>query len=197
MTKRNDNTRDFGSIYRYIYRFPNCTRFSIINALKISRPTVLHNLQLLQQYHLIYKSSYQKSTGGRKAETFRCTADARFSIGIDITQNHLSLVLINLNLDIIDSLRLRCPFEDTEEYYDNLLHEFTVFLEKQDIDRRLILGIGVSLPAHIAVSYTHLIWAAAAPSPFFTPSSLSTAVDTPCTYPTIAISVFSSMRVRI
>lgn len=162
MTEQKDNTRDFGSIYRYIYRFPNCTRFSIINALKISRPTVLHNLQLLQQYNLIYKSSYQKSTGGRKAETFRCMPDARFSIGIDITQNHLSLVLINLDLNIIDSLRVRCPFEDTEEYYDHLLEEFVAFLKKQAIDRQRILGIGVSLPAHIArdqksISYTTIL----------------------------------------
>ena len=162
MAENKYNTRDFGNIYRFIYRNQNCSRLSIAKSLHISRPTVIHNLKLLQESGLVYTDSTLESTGGRKPSVFRCTPDARFSIGIDITQNHLSLVLINLNLDIIDSLRLRCPFEDTEEYYDNLLHEFTVFLEKQDIDRRLILGIGVSLPAHIArdqksISYATII----------------------------------------
>lgn len=162
MTEKKYNTRDFGNIYRFIYRSQNCSRLSIAKSLHISRPTVIHNLKLLQESGLIYTGSTLESTGGRKPSVLCCTPNARFAIGIDITQNHLSLVLINLNLDILDSLRLRCPFADTEEYYDNLKRQFTDFLDRQDIARELILGIGVSLPAHIdrdqkSISYATII----------------------------------------
>lgn len=162
MVKGKYDTRDFGNIYRFIYRNQGCSRLSIAKSLHISRPTILSNLKLLHECGLIYTESASDSTRGRRPSIFYCSPDARYAIGIDITQNHISLVLINLNLDIINSVRLRCPFEDTKTYYSNLQHEFETFLDKQNIDKSLILGIGISLPAHItsdqkSISYATII----------------------------------------
>ena len=116
MPEGKNRTRDFGNIYRLIYEKKQCSRQQIAEELSISLPTITHNLALLKDDGLIYTSGTFSSTGGRKANIFRCVPDARYALGIDITQNHLSIVLINLNLDIIDSERMRCPFEDTSLY---------------------------------------------------------------------------------
>lgn len=149
MTEGKNKTRDFGNIYRLIYEKKQCSRQQIAEELNISLPTITHNLALLKDEGLIYTSGTFSSTGGRKANIYRCVPDARYALGIDITRNHLSIVLINLDLDIIDSERTRCRFEDTSLYYDNLQEKVEQFLNKQSLDKDKLLGIGISLPAII------------------------------------------------
>ncbi len=149
MPEEKVKTRDFGNIYRLIYERKQCSRQQIAEELGISLPTITHNLALLKDQGLIYTSGTFHSTGGRKANIFRCVPDAKYALGIDITQNHLSIVMINLNLDIIDSERMRYPFEDTSAYYENLQKKVAQFLDNQKLDRNKLLGIGISLPAII------------------------------------------------
>ncbi len=149
MSEENIKTRDFGNIYRLIYEKKQCSRQQIAEELGISLPTITHNLALLKEQELIYTSGTFNSTGGRKANMFRCVPNARYALGIDITRNHLSIVLINLNLDIIDSERTRCAFEDTSAYYENLQKKVEQFLNNQNLDTDRLLGIGISLPAII------------------------------------------------
>lgn len=101
MTGERFKTRDFGNVFRLIYSEKQCTRQQISAKLGISLPTVTHNLNLLEESGLIYNAGAQQATGGRKAHMFQCIANARLALGIDITRHHLSLVLINMNLDIL------------------------------------------------------------------------------------------------
>ncbi len=140
-------TRDFGNIYRMFYQEKQSSRQQIADKLGISLPTVTHNLNLLNESGLICKSGAFRSTGGRKANMYQLVPDAKYALGIDITQNHLSIVLINLNLDIIDSKRMRCAFEDTGSYYQNMAAEVNALLNGHSLDIRKLLGIGISLPA--------------------------------------------------
>ena len=78
MAENKYNTRDFGNIYRFIYRNQNCSRLSIAKSLHISRPHCYSQSELLQESGLVYTDSTLESTGGRKPSVFRCTPDARF-----------------------------------------------------------------------------------------------------------------------
>ena len=155
-------TRDFGNIYRMIYQKKQSSRQQIAEQLGISLPTVTQNLKLLNESGLICKGGVFQSTGGRKANSFQFVPDARYALGIDITQNHLSIVLINLNLDLIDSRRMRRAFEDTGSYYQSLAAEVEAFLKERDLDMEKLLGVGISLPAIIeedqkTISYATVI----------------------------------------
>lgn len=76
-----------------------------------------NNLNQLKTKGLIYNAGSFKSTGGRKANMLSYIPNARFSVGMDITKNHLSIVIINLESKIIASKRMRILFEDKDEYY--------------------------------------------------------------------------------
>ena len=84
MPEENIKTRDFGNIYRLIYEKKQCSRQQIAEELGISLPTITHNLALLKEQELIYTSGTFNSTGGRKANMFRCVPNARYALGIDI-----------------------------------------------------------------------------------------------------------------
>ncbi len=152
-------TRDFGNIYRMIYQEQQSSRQQISEKLSISLPTVTHNLNLLNESGLICKSGAFQSTGGRKANIYQFIPNARYALGIDITQNHLSIVLINLNLDLIDSKRMRCVFQDTDAYYQNVKTQVQLFFQEHAIDMDKLLGVGISLPAIVEEDQTTISYA--------------------------------------
>lgn len=155
-------TRDFGTIYRFIFKEKQCSRQQISESLGLSLPTVTQSLKLLQEMNLVHIGGTYKSSGGRKANMYECIPDARYAIGIDITRNHLNIAIIDLNSDIIGNIRRRCPFQDTTEYYEHMCTELEDLLAKHSIDKSKLLGAGISLPVIIdpdnkTISYATVI----------------------------------------
>ncbi len=159
MQEKKQKTRDFGNIYRFIYKEKQCSRQQIAKQLGISLPTVTQNLNLLKENGLIYISGTYQSSGGRKANIFRCVPNSRYALGIDITRNHLVLALINLELEIIGHRRMRCPFEDTTSYYEKLCTEVESFLDEHNLDLEKLLGVGISLPVIIESDHKTIYYA--------------------------------------
>ena len=83
--------------------------------------------------------------------------DFIFSIGIDITANHVSYVAIDLNRHVVGKLRMKKRFEHVLSYYEDLQYHLDHFLQEIDLPREKILGIGVSLPGIIDRSKQMLI----------------------------------------
>lgn len=162
MFEESIKTTTIGDIYRTIYYNGPCSRQNIADYLGLSLPTVTLNLSQLIESNLIYNAGSFESTGGRKPYSYSCIADARYSLGIDITKNHLSIVIINLNNQILISRRLRVPFSDTPDYFQFIANHVEELIDKSNISRSKILGCGISLPAIInkdqkSVSYATVI----------------------------------------
>lgn len=155
-------TRDFGNIYRFIFKEKQCSRQQISEQLNISLPTITLGLNQLKEMNLIHISGSYKSSGGRKANMYECISSARYSIGIDITRNHLAIAIIDLNLNIIGKIRKRYPFIDSSDYYKDMSMDLENLINTHDIDREKILGVGISLPVIIeadnkTISYATVI----------------------------------------
>lgn len=155
-------TTTSGDIYRTIYYNGPCSRQNIADYLGLSLPTVTNNLSHLKEQNLIYNAGSFQSTGGRKAYSYCCVPDARYSVGIDITKNHLSVVIIDLSNQIIASRRLRIPFEDTDAYFQFAAKQLEEVLTDSEIPRSKILGAGISLPVIVnqdqkSISYATVI----------------------------------------
>lgn len=162
MLQDTSKSKNLGDIYRLIYHNKQISRQSIAEHLNLSLPTVTNNLNQLREDGLIYTAGSFESTGGRKPHIFRCTPDARHSLGINITRNHLSIVVIDLDLTIIASKRMRIPFEDTEEYFRFMNKEIELLLDSNRIPRNKLLGAGISMPIIInsdqkTISYATVI----------------------------------------
>lgn len=114
-----------------------------------SGPTVLQNIKELNALGLIQEAGDLESTGGRKAKAWKPIAEAQYAIGLDITKNHLILVLINLVTNIVYSSVQRKKFEPTDDYYRSLADLTNDSLQEMQIPREKLAGIGISLPGTV------------------------------------------------
>jgi predicted NBD/HSP70 family sugar kinase len=137
------------NVYRAVLTQKETSKQEIAYQLKLSLPTVTQNLNELMTRGLIEEKGTFQSTGGRKAKIISSKPAARVALGLDITQNHINLVLVDLAATVLDSLRIRIPFVAEESYF------LTVKKSIQDMTRQAgvmpnhVLGMGVSLPAII------------------------------------------------
>jgi predicted NBD/HSP70 family sugar kinase len=153
------NSKSLGDIYRIIYQNKECSRQEIAKLLDISLPTVTQNLNKLRDLGFIYNAGSFESTGGRKPTILRCVPSARFAMGIDITQNHLSIVLIDLDLNIIASDRIRVAYEETEDYFNIIKSVVEDVIHDNIPDRSKLLGIGISMPILIGPDQKSITYA--------------------------------------
>lgn len=124
-----------------------CDRISqpeLAQKLSLSWPTVLQNVKELSALGLVQEVGSYESTGGRKAKAYAPVSNARFAVGLDITQNHVGLVLVNLSGEILRYTRKKQVFSMEESYLDGLGTLLKEFL--QDEEQEKLLGIGISLP---------------------------------------------------
>lgn len=133
-------------IFKLIYQKGIISKPEIAYQLGISLPTVIQNVRSLQDDGLVEESGVFDSTGGRKAVALSCVKDARLAIGLDITRNHISVVLVNLEGTIIESIREKIPYKNNLEYAKKLGAIVNRFVEESKADTGKILGMGVSVP---------------------------------------------------
>lgn len=115
--------------------------------LNLSWPTVLQNVKELTALGLVQEVGAYESTGGRKAKAYAPVLDAKLAAGLDITQNHVGLVLVNLSGEILRYTRKKQIFSLTEEYMEELGNLLTGFLQEEEKEK--LLGVGVSMPGII------------------------------------------------
>lgn len=133
-------------IVRYIFEHRNASKTELTKALSISMPTVLQcTSELLEQGILVEVGEYE-STGGRRAKSLALNHNAVYSVGMDITTNRISFVLVNLIGEIVRYTEKKKIFANTMDYYRELTDELNLFIRETSLNEDQILGVGVSLP---------------------------------------------------
>lgn len=134
------------NIFRYIHWKGPVSRQEIASALQLSMPTVLQNVRELMELALIQEVGQYQSTGGRKPVTLAIVPQARLCAGIDLTQNHVGLVLVDLAGNLLCHQRVSLPFRDREEYFRKIGELLQNFLQQYAVDQSRLLGVGISIP---------------------------------------------------
>jgi len=133
-------------IYRFIYKNKRTSKKEIADILNMSMPTVLQNIKSLVDEGLVEEVGAYKSTGGRKAKIIAPVVDARKALGLDITRNHVSIILVDLMGNICRHTRIVKPFRTDPSYFQELGALVDAFIEEGGASRDTLLGLGVSLP---------------------------------------------------
>lgn len=125
--------------------------------MNISRPTVLQAVRTLENKGLAEEDGKFQSDGGRRAKAVRCIPNAKYAVGIDITKNHVSLVVTDFTEKPIRQIRIAHPFEKSEEYRSFLHKELEKFLKDLPNAEGNLLGIGISVPGIINENNGYLL----------------------------------------
>jgi predicted NBD/HSP70 family sugar kinase len=103
-------------------------------------------LDELVQEGLIYDSGIGESSGGRKPLMYVIKPDAYYVIGVEITNLYTTVLLLDLNLNIVDVEKLRMDSQCTGEYTLNFVSRCVDdLLSKHKIHREKLLGIGIGV----------------------------------------------------
>ena len=147
--------RNRANTLRCILASDRNSQMGLTQRLGLSWPTVLQNVKELTELGLVQEVGSYESTGGRKAKAFSPVRDAKLSVGLDITRNHVSMVLVDLSGQMLCLDRKPYPFALDDPYTHGLNKLLEQFIEDNRAHDRL-LGIGISLPGIVTEGETVL-----------------------------------------
>ena len=148
-------------VFRYICRHGIVSNPDIAYNMKISLPTATQITKELIAEGLLEEKGEFKSTGGRRAKALSAVVNARLAVGLDLTKNHIALVLTNIVGEILKYERIGQPYAAGAEYYQKISQRLELFLDESGADRDKILGVGISFPGIIdldqgQITYSHI-----------------------------------------
>lgn len=148
--------RNRSNTLRCLLQCEKISQPELAQKLNLSWPTVLQNVKELSAMGLVQEVGAYESTGGRKAKAYAPVLDARLAVGVDITQNHVGLVLVDLSGQILRYTRQKRVFAMEEAYLQGLGNLLEAFL--QEGEREKLLGVGISLPGIVSETGDRLLY---------------------------------------
>ncbi len=133
------------NILRYVLKEKTTTKPAIAAALGLSVPTVGQLVGELSQEGLLEAAGTVASSGGRRAAQIAPVKSARSAVGVDITKQHISFVIVNLAGETVVYERMRRPFEDKPEYYAFMTEYCRELYQANGIPEESVLGVGISV----------------------------------------------------
>ena len=167
-------------VFRYLCKNGMVSNPDISYALKLSLPTTTQITKELIEKGLVEEKGELKSTGGRRAKALAVSDNAGKAVGLDITKNHINLVLTQLTGEILKDERIFLPYTPEDDYYQEVNHRLERFLEESGCKEKDVLGIGISFPGIIdlkeeRIADSHILGVSALPF-----SSISRFFAWPC-----------------
>ena len=149
-------------VFRYICKRGTVSNPDISYELKMSLPTATQITKELMEQGLIEEKGELQSTGGRRAKALSAVINVKQAVGLDITKNHITLVLTNIVGEMLKYERISQPFTPDDDYYRNVSEKLELFLEESGTSGDRILGVGISIPAIIdldreLITYSHAL----------------------------------------
>ncbi len=132
-------------VVRYIIDNGGTSKAKVQQDLGLSMPTVLQIFKILKERGIVKEAGSYESTGGRKAKSIVICEDLKYAVGLDITGQHIGLVIVDMCGQVVKNLRKRIAFEATMEYCVKVAEDINSFIKESGIEEEKILGVGVAL----------------------------------------------------
>ena len=182
ITNREVKKRNRNDVFRYICKHDIVSNPDISYDLKISLPTATQITKELLEEGLVEERGELQSTGGRRAKALSAVVDAKLAVGLDITKNHITLVLTNITGEVVKYERICQPYESSDSYYQEVSQRLEIFLDENKADRDKLLGVGICFPGIMdldreMIAYSHALGLAVVPF-----AAISRFISYPCTF---------------
>lgn len=130
-------------ILSYIYLEKQITKIQLSKFLDVTIPTVTLYLNELIKMGLIKESGVINSEAGRKPVVFEINSQNSYTLGIEIRQELITLIILDLELNLIYKSQESYKINNLEEELKNLIYKSIVH---SNIKMEQILGIGIAFP---------------------------------------------------
>lgn len=150
MFEKNSNIKEYNQekILRLLRGYSSMTKQEIGQALGLSMPTTLQNVNEMLEKGILEEGGVNESTGGRRAVKIQLNRKAGYFAGIDITTNSVKYAAVDLTGEVCGSREIPLVFRDEPEVYEIIGSELDDFLKKGRIKSK-IAGVGISFPGII------------------------------------------------
>lgn len=142
------------SIKEVIYKYGPISRLEIAELLSLTPPTITKNVAALIKEGLVQEcdsGDEQKSEKalGRKPIKIDFISNARYVVGVELGPYRTTLCIVDLRGNMLFDMKLSAACKDYEKMMDNLAQSIQTLIEKSEVDRRKILGVGIGLPGFV------------------------------------------------
>jgi predicted NBD/HSP70 family sugar kinase len=144
-------------IAKFILEQGETSKNEIAIALNLSMPTTLQCVKELIGRGIVHEVGEYESTGGRKPKALSIVENLHYSVGIEITANHVAFVIINMKSNIIVSKRIRLVFHNTDYYYTTMTKKLSQFIWDSKLPESKIVGVGISIPGIVISNENRLV----------------------------------------
>jgi len=142
---KNHKAKNLKQIYKEILREGSISVDKIIDKTQIKPATCARLLDELIQSNLILVNQLGKSTGGRRPYLYQINPTMSYLIGIEITEIFSTILLMNIELSIIDKIKLKTDYHIINlNLLDLIIDNIDHILTNNKLTSNDILGIGIS-----------------------------------------------------
>lgn len=140
------------AIYDYVREQGQVTKKGIAAALDLSLPTVNKYIAHFMDTGLMGHGEKLSSgsNGGRNPISYKCLANGRYAVGVDVTRENVTCLVVNLEREVLHRLDAPLVFEQSEEYFASVADAVLRILREAEVEEDRILGVGVAVPGLIS-----------------------------------------------
>lgn len=172
------------NIYNTIYKLRHTSKQQLADQLKLSLPTITHNLKELEDLNLIKKDGFYSSTasGGRKAQVISCNRRARISVGVEVLKESVLIVASDLYGTLLGQDKLKLPFECSELYYCAVGNWINSFISEHSIPRESVLGVNIAIQGLVSADHRRVVYGDILNCTGLTVEEFSSFIKYPCMF---------------
>ncbi|MCU4166563.1 ROK family protein [Carboxylicivirga caseinilyticus] len=128
---------------------------------RVSSPNAMSVLNEMLGRNILEKKGFGKSIGGRKPDLYGFVADSLFVVAVELSVYQMRITVFNaINKQIIKADEYSIYLDNSESTLEYIIDKIDSFIDKVKIDRKKLLGIGISMPGLIdsvnGINYTFL-----------------------------------------
>ncbi len=137
------------------------TTSQLCKRLKISAPNMMTILNEMVEKNVVEKKGQGESIGGRKPDLYGVTSNSFFVMGVEMGIYKTQIAIYNASNQQISGVEeYSIELNNAEETLEHIVKAINSFIDRSGVDRKKLLGIGVSMPGLIdsvnGINYTHL-----------------------------------------
>jgi predicted NBD/HSP70 family sugar kinase len=122
----------------------------LLSETKLSRPTIDTFIARLRKKNLIIQSGFGTPHSGRRPKLWKLNGKAGYLIGVDMESPHLTVILTDLDLNIVQSSKSVFSLNsNSEAILATVMDRIHGIIGKSGVDQSKILGIGIGVPGLI------------------------------------------------